>query len=176
MNASPTGSGKEAASPPLTFKEAAAPGPGTRRATTRAATQLDESRRTPQDDTAAARVVPRSWQHPGPMVLANDKEHREICLQCAQLPSLAVVGLAQFGGLHRSIDVLGNQQQVEHPHGVALDQGFQLGRHLSREICLPCRERDHDVIDRPHFDIDVAHSLFSITLRLKPDPRPAAMS
>ncbi len=30
------------------------------------------SRRTPQDDTAAAKVVPRSWQRPGPMVLAND--------------------------------------------------------------------------------------------------------
>ena len=41
-----------------------------------AATQLDGSRRTPQDDTTAARVVPRSWQHPGPMVLANDTGSR----------------------------------------------------------------------------------------------------
>ena len=38
------------------------------------ATQLDGTRRTPQDDTATARVVPRSWQHPGPMVLANDSQ------------------------------------------------------------------------------------------------------
>src|SRR5271157_5050150 len=62
--------GKEAAPPPLTFKEAAALRPGMRRARTRRAIQLDGSRRTPQDDTAAARwslgrgnaLVPWSWQ------------------------------------------------------------------------------------------------------------------
>ena len=74
MSASPTGSGQEAASPPLTFKEAAAPARDASRNDTRTATQLDGSRRTPQDDTAAAMVVPRSWQRPGPMVLANDSE------------------------------------------------------------------------------------------------------
>ena len=54
MNAG-RGSGKEAASPPLTFKEAAAPGPRGRARIPGPPTQLDGSRRTPQDDTAAAR-------------------------------------------------------------------------------------------------------------------------
>src|SRR5262249_46388694 len=51
----PTGASKEAASPPLTFKQAAAL--RLRRHATRREppTQLDGSRRTPQDDTAATR-------------------------------------------------------------------------------------------------------------------------
>ena len=52
------------------LQKAAAPRPGTRHATIPGATQLDGSRRTPQDDTAAARwslgrgnaLVPWSWQ------------------------------------------------------------------------------------------------------------------
>ena len=54
MNAG-SGFGKEAASPPLTFKEAAALGPRGRAGYGAPPTQLDGSRRTPQDDTAAAR-------------------------------------------------------------------------------------------------------------------------
>ena len=54
MNAG-RGFGKEAASPPLTFKEAAAPWPRGRAKIRGPPTQLDGSRRTPQDDTAAAR-------------------------------------------------------------------------------------------------------------------------
>ena len=41
------------------------------------------TRRTPQDDTAAAMVVPRSWQRPGPMVLANDKPGASAGCRCA---------------------------------------------------------------------------------------------
>ena len=60
---------KEAASPTRIFKEAIAPGLGTRRARIRAVTQLDESRRTFQDDRQP-QGSPLVVQRPG---LGNDK-------------------------------------------------------------------------------------------------------
>jgi hypothetical protein len=54
---------------------------------------------------------------------------------------------------------LGDQHQVKHPHRTAVHQGSQLGRHLPREIRLACRERDHQVVDRPELGIDIGHRL-----------------
>jgi len=71
------------------------------------------------------------------VTVSADEEHGEIRLQRAQLPDLAVVDLAQLNCLHGPVGVLGQQKQVEHPYGVALDQSCQLVGDLARQVASP---------------------------------------
>jgi hypothetical protein len=52
---------------------------------------------------------------------------------------------------------LPDQQQVQYPYSVALDQSRGLGRHLTREICLARWECDPHTVNLPMLRTNIVH-------------------